>query len=235
MRAAIIATIIVVVHSHAQAAPTSPTAEDLFNAGQAAYDRGDYALAIDRWQVAYQLSKEPALLYNIAQAQRLAGDCKRAVSSYKQFITGDPTSDRRPLAEDFVRELDAECGAVKLRVTPHPVVIASAGNRLKVAGLASGGIGVSLLASGLLLGKHASTLGDRVTSACSVSCDWNTEKDTDATGHRDAAIGYVLDGVGIAVILGGAVVYYVGGSAGRVTVTPISREGGAAVLWSGTW
>jgi hypothetical protein len=235
MRAAVVVvTIIVSTHSHAQATPTPSTAEDFFNAGQAAYDRGDYALAIDHWQVAYRLSNEPALLYNIAQAQRLAGDCARALSSYQQFIVGDPTSERLPLAKDFVRELAAECGSPKPRVSPDPVTITRSGRVLKIAGLVTSSAGVSLVAGGLALGKHASTLADRVSAACAVSCDWAAQRDTDAAGRRDAVIAYALDAIGLTGVVSGVVMLHLG-HRGTLTVTPRSHDGGAILSWSGSW
>jgi hypothetical protein len=92
-----------------------------------------------------------------------------------------------------------------------------------------------LFVTGLALGKHASTLGDEVTSACSTSCDWEVQKDKDAAGHRDAAIGYTFDVIGIAAIAGGAVMYYLGDRANSVAVSPRPREDGAVVSWSGSW
>jgi hypothetical protein len=108
MRSTLVLVTIAALGSSAFAAP--PTAEDLFAEGQRAYDRHDYALAIERWQESYRLSKEPGLLYNVAQAYRLAGDCEHALSTYRLFVTADPASDQRSLADDFIAELEPKCG-----------------------------------------------------------------------------------------------------------------------------
>ena len=233
MRIVIVVAAIVVLKSSVRAAPP---AEELFNAGQEAYDHHDYALAIDRWQESYRLSKEPALLFNIAQAYRLANDCENALSTYKRFIATDPMSEKRQLADDFVRDLEGKCGPPPHVVEdPHPVENTRSGQNLKLAGFVIGGSGVALLVGGLLLGKHASTMSDEVTSTCSVSCDWAMEKDKDTAGRRDGAIGYALDAVGVAAIAGGAIVYYLGDHKHAVTVSPRPREGGAVVVWNGSW
>jgi hypothetical protein len=209
-----------------------PSAEKLYDEGQHEYDAGHYAAAVELWQEAYDASKLPLLVFNVAQAYRFAGDCLSALATYRRYVALEPKSEQSGYARSFIGELEARCGMPSQPPTTdrsEPV------RKLRLVGLGTGGTGIALLVGGLVLGKHASTLGDRVTSACSVSCDWSTQQDTDAAGHRDAAIGYVLDGVGIAAILGGAVVYYVGGRAGRITISPKSQEGGAVVSWSGTW
>ena len=87
------------------AAAQPPTAENLYDEGQAAYDKADYGTAIARWQAAYDLSNASGLLLNLAQAKRLSGDCVGAITTYKRFIEADPTVYQKPLAEEFVREL----------------------------------------------------------------------------------------------------------------------------------
>lgn len=213
----------------------APTAETLFNDGQTAYDHGNYRLAIDRWQEAYRLSNEPALLFNVAQAYRLADDCGQALSSYKQFVAIDPTSEQRPLADEFVRELEPKCGTSRhAAIVDAPSTPSRSGDRLKIAGVLIGGAGALSTVGGLALGHHGQTLGDEVTLACSVSCDWAEQKGKDAAGRRDATSGYALDGVGVAAIVGGAILYYFGDRQGRVTVSR-PREGGAVVSWSRLW
>ena len=228
-------------------ADPTPTPEDLYAEGQTAYDRADYPNAIAKWRASYELSNAPGLLFNLAQAYRLSGDCVNALSTYKRFITIDPTADQRVLAEDLVRELEPKCGErptpIVERTTPIPVVDRPSvvhererpGRRLKATGLATSGTGLALLASGLLLGHHASALGDQVTTACASGCYWDQQKDKDATGRRDATIGYMIDGLGVAAIVGGAVLYYLGDHASGIAVSPRPREGGAVVTWSGSW
>lgn len=242
---------IVAIITIAGTAFAQPTAESLFAEGQAAYSRGDYATAITKWQVSYEMSNETGLLFNIAQALRLSGNCPGALATYQRYIVADTDlgSEQHKLAEDFERELSGKCSTVN--TIPKPVVTGSAnlggdltdrkdrgaGRTLRIAGLATGGTGLVLLATGLYLGHHGRALGDEVTEACRTSCDWGAQKDKDSAGRREVARGRVLDGVGVAAIVGGAVMYYVGNRQSAVSVAPRTREsgGGATLTWSGSW
>lgn len=230
-------------------ADPSPAAEVLYAQGQIAYARADYVTAIDKWQGAYDLSGESALLFNLAQAYRLSGDCARAIETYRRFVIADPAAGTRALAEDLVRELTSTC--VK---RPEPLVVVKPpttpsvdaptgkdrgtvpGQTLRIAGLVTGGAGAVSLAIGIAIGHHASRIGAEVTSACAVSCDWAVQRSKDTAGRRDATIGYALDAVGVATIAGGALMYYLGER--TITVEPLSAQPGARggiVAWSGAW
>lgn len=106
MRALVLLTIAAL-----EAVAAASPAEDLYVEGKGAYDRGDYQAAIERWQKSYQLSNEGDLLYNIAHALRLSGNCKGAIGTYKKFLAGEATAEQRKIAEDFVREMEPVCRA----------------------------------------------------------------------------------------------------------------------------
>lgn len=239
MRIAVVAlTVVITIVVTRSIAIAQLSAEELYAQGQAAYDDGDYRTAIDLWTSSYKLSRQPLLLFNVAQALRLAGRCERALSTYKQFVALDPAAEQRPLADELVRELEPRCGQpARLDEVPRPVEVESTGSgrRLRIAGLVTGGAGVALVTAGLLFGRRASTLGDEVSDACSRGCDWAAHRGKDAAGRRAAVIGYSLDALGIAAIAAGAVTYYLGARESAVTVAPRPREGGATVTWSGRW
>jgi hypothetical protein len=230
-----------VVALGAIAAAQSP--EDLYAEGKRAYDRGDYVAAIVKWQASYNLSGESDLLFNLAQARRLSGDCPGAIANYHRFVAEDPSSDQRQLAEDLGRELEAKCGtpirpisiAAPPKTDTQPTLDAQPGRTLQITGLATGGAGVVLLATGLGLGHHGQSLGDEVTAACTTSCDWSAQKAEDTAGRRDVSIGYALDIVGITAIAGGTVMYYLGVREHSVSLSPRLSGGGAVVSWSGSW
>ena len=235
---------IATIKTSALAAPTADagTPEQLYAEGQAAYDRADYPTAIAKWQASYDLSNASGLLFNLAQAYRLSGDCRDALLSYEHFIALDPTSDQRSLAEDFARELEAQCGATTQQPQLPTVVEAQpqphSGRELKLAGLVTGGSGIVLIATGIGLGRHAQTIASEVTSACAASCDWSAEETRDASGRRYAAIGQALDAIGATAIVGGAILYYFGDREGRddgIRVAPMDRSRGAILSWSGSW
>jgi tetratricopeptide (TPR) repeat protein len=77
--------------------------------GRVRYDLGDYAAAIESFTRAYELSLDPDLLFNIAQAHRLAGNCVKALESYRHFLRLDRDSPAREQAEAQVNLLRETC------------------------------------------------------------------------------------------------------------------------------
>lgn len=249
-----IVLLIITISALGKAALAQPgaKAEDLYTEGQTAYDRADYATAIAKWQMAYDLSKEAGLLFNLAQAKRLAGDCAGAIATYRRFDMADAdyTSDQHKLAKDFVRELKDMCPTVpvgpkitiderptsNVRLTDPESVRGESGRTWKIAGVATVGVGVVTIAIGLGLGHHGASIGDEITAACQdpTGCNWADLKDKDAQGKREVAIGKVLDVTGVAVIAGGAIFYYLGVRQETLTLTP-APGGGGVVSWSGSW
>jgi hypothetical protein len=257
VRALVVIAAIIALGSAARA---DSTPEQLFTEAQAAYDQRDYATAIAKWQESYRLSGATDLIFNIAQAMRLSGDCRGAITNYRRFVevARVDQADQVAMAKDFVRELESWCHdpspppSVVNKVTIDPKALESIAaqvgqplleqarreeeahrrsRRLKIAGLGLGGVGLAAIAAGVSLGHHGAVLGDEVTAACQTSCNWTTEKSTDAAGRSDVAIGYAIDGVGAAAVIGGGIAYYLGIRGGGVE----PREGGAIVSWRGAW
>src|SRR5215471_6877228 len=91
-------------------------AKQLTEQGLAHYNVGEYDKAVDEFKRAYLLSKTPALLFNIAQAQRLKGDCKEALQSYKAYLRADPSANRAKI-EARIAEME-KCVKEKPAETP---------------------------------------------------------------------------------------------------------------------
>jgi tetratricopeptide (TPR) repeat protein len=160
-----------------EAAPSRPDAgaeaRQDYERGQTHYDLGDYPAAIALFRTAYELSSAPALLFNIAQAYRLSGDCAKALAEYRHFVRLDPQSSRRADADAYIVSLGAECGAkqpvpVAAPATAAPVLESGVaaprppqGDRSDVQGskmAVSTKLGWALLGSGLALGIGAGSL-----------------------------------------------------------------------------
>ncbi len=67
-----------------------------------AYDLQKYTEAIDEYQKAYEISGDPPMLYNIAQAYRLADQPAEAVRYYRRFLQRMPNARNR---EDVERKI----------------------------------------------------------------------------------------------------------------------------------
>lgn len=238
-------------------------AEKLYFQGQQAYDAGKYDDALAAWEKSYALSKLPALLFNIAQAQRQRahpGDCTKASANYKKFISLAPKAAERPTAEGFIAEL-APCVENEAKpaivvppptATPQPTITpppitqqppppteapsGRPGRGKKFAGYAVGGAGVVLVLTGLYFGAKARRLGDEISDDCKDGCDWNLLRDKDAEGKSAETTQYVLYGVGLATIAAGGVLWWMGNKESQTSsVAVVPTQGGAAVSWSGAW
>jgi tetratricopeptide (TPR) repeat protein len=81
-------------------------AKELYEQGNTHYDLAEYDQAIDLFKQAYALSRRPTLLYNIAQAYRLKGDCEQALQVYKNYLRVDPSSQLRAKVESRIAEME---------------------------------------------------------------------------------------------------------------------------------
>src|SRR6185436_10167302 len=57
----------------------------LYDEGKRHFDIGEYAQAIASWKQSYLRSSAPLLLFNIAQAYRLSGNCAQANRFYLKY------------------------------------------------------------------------------------------------------------------------------------------------------
>jgi tetratricopeptide (TPR) repeat protein len=80
------------------AAPVVPDAEGLKEArarrlaesGLQQYRAGAYDDAIASFEAAFALAPAPGLIYNLAQAHRMKGDCPGAFALYRRYLDSDP-------------------------------------------------------------------------------------------------------------------------------------------------
>src|SRR4051794_23506888 len=84
--------------------------ERLLEEGLLRYDTAEYDQAIDLFRDAYKRTRASALLFNMAQAYRLKGDCRQAADLYRQFIRRDPGAADRKRAEGWLVTL-GRCAA----------------------------------------------------------------------------------------------------------------------------
>lgn len=73
-------------------------AEELFNNGNQLYQEGSYEAAILAFQESYELSKLPALLYNIGNAYEKIGDFANARKFLDQYRAYAPEKEREKLS-----------------------------------------------------------------------------------------------------------------------------------------
>jgi tetratricopeptide (TPR) repeat protein len=109
----------------AVAAPVAWAADDaqaksraqlLLTEGTAAYGRGDYAAALDKFTAAYKIFPSPKLWFNIGQANRDLGRPVEAVAAFDRFLDDAGNAPPETLAEArrSAAELKTKLGQIKV-------------------------------------------------------------------------------------------------------------------------
>jgi len=69
-----------------------PEAKQHYLSGAAAYDRGDYQLAVDEFRRAWHLSHQPAMLFNLGRAESKLGHDETALQYLREYLEELPDS-----------------------------------------------------------------------------------------------------------------------------------------------
>jgi hypothetical protein len=77
-----------------------------FEAGERAYNLGEFPKAIDLFKAAYDEWPEPAILFNLAQTYRQLGNCKQAQFFYKRFLALKEQDTKKPIRPDLRTEVE---------------------------------------------------------------------------------------------------------------------------------
>jgi hypothetical protein len=226
-------------------------ARKLAEKGRAAHNAGNYNAAVSAFKEAYVLAPSPGLLFNIAQAYRLAGSCDESAWMYRRFLDTNPLGEHRALAEGHLAAVE-KCGSGGLPVTPpqpNPTNLTVPVQETKLIEFASSdtrgasykkyGIytaigGGALLAGAAFFAIDANDASNTVAATYKRGGKWDDIKDVDARGKRSSTIATALGiGGGLAAATG-VVLYAVGRhyeNAQHVAVTP-AAGGGARVSLS---
>src|SRR5947209_5865949 len=73
--------------------------------GRREYNLGHWSQAVTSFEEAYRLSGDAALLFNLAQAHRQAGQGDEALHFYKAYVREQPDGPNRAVAEKQISEL----------------------------------------------------------------------------------------------------------------------------------
>lgn len=228
-------------------------ARELADKGRAFHDAGEYTKAVAAFKEAYVLAPSPALLFNIAQAYRLAGDCDDAAWMYRRYLDSNPDAARRTLAEQNLASVE-KCGHGGLLVVTPPVLDAKVpvpsnndtsiattepptehdGSRSKQIALWLGiGGGVALVGA-TYFALDASDASDTVTNLYKHGGKGSDVASADARGQRDSALATVF-GIGGGLALAGAGVLYAVGrhyeSAQHIAVAPHAHGAQVTLSW----
>lgn len=222
-------------------------ARELAEQGRAFHESGDYPRAIAAFKEAYVLAPSPALLFNIAQSYRLAGDCDDAAWMYHRYLDTNPGPARRSLAETHLASVE-KCGHGGLLVVTPPVLdaktpepaaqvtatdVPAPASRTKRAALWVGLGGGVALAGAAYFAWDASDAADNVSNLYKHGGKGSDVAAQDARGQRSSELATALGiGGGLAVVTAG-VLYMVGRheEAQHVAVAPHAHGAEVRLSW----
>lgn len=81
-----------------------PRADEAFREGSRLYDARDYAGAATQFEAAYAQVADPAFLFNIGQAYRLADQCEKAAAAYQRYIELAPAAPNLDDARRYLKQ-----------------------------------------------------------------------------------------------------------------------------------
>ncbi len=178
-------------------------------AGRLAYENGEFEVALDRFERAYELSGSADLLYNVATcADRLRRD-DVALDSYERYLEAAPETEDRAQIEGRIRALRAALAREGSRVEPAPAPSEAgpaphAHHRLFTWIALGVSVALGATTAGLWAGAQSSYDS---FSACAPSCD--PAEVGASSGHALQTAGNVLFGLSLAALAGAVVLFFV--------------------------
>lgn len=205
----------------------------LYDAGKAHYDIAEYALAVAKWKEAYLISYEPLLLFNIAQAYRLAGDCAQANRFYGNYQRMVPKPANQAELEIALDKCKGVPPATVDTTTPTTATGPStASSSAEIATTSSSEVstrprtagrrplrlaGYALLGGGVLAGIAAGVFAmsarsdAKVVAAQPVGSPWTQElADTERGGLASERRAKIVTVVAVVAVVGGGVLWWLG-------------------------
>lgn len=88
-----------------------------YQQGRKAYDLGRFEPAIEHFSKAYEAEAAPEFLFNIAQAHRQLGRCRKALFFYRRYLRLAPDSVQAPQVRLRIEDLESTCPKA---VAPQP-------------------------------------------------------------------------------------------------------------------
>jgi tetratricopeptide (TPR) repeat protein len=239
--------------------PIPEKARFLADRGRQLQRDGKFAEALEAYKAAYVLAPSPGLLFNLAQAYRLNGDCDDAAWMYRRFLETEPRDDLRALVNEHLARLSA-CTHAGFRTSieapnvardtrpampsqparPSPVVATPVptgpppGHGERVAGtylMIGGGVAL-VVAAGFAL--DASAAANDITAAYKNGMNHPDLRSLDDRGRRDDTITAVAGITGGLALVSGAVLYGLGRHAEQaqhVAFVPHRDGGEVRVAW----
>jgi len=104
--------------------PAPETTDSLYNQGNDAYDRGDFALAYELYQGAFKLRRSYDVARNLGLAELKLGKFRDAIEHFTYSLSQYPSNrpDTKKQVVEWLAQARAEVGTLRLTVAPDSAV-----------------------------------------------------------------------------------------------------------------
>jgi tetratricopeptide (TPR) repeat protein len=231
-----------------------PKARALAVQGRAFHDAGDYGNAIIAFKEAYVMAPSPGLLFNLAQAYRLAGNCDDAALMYRRYIATGPSVEGRTIAEGQLESVERCTHKASLGIPQDagvPIVIKTdrASGSLFATSPRTGsdrarlektvGLGF-VIGGGVALGVatyygfEARSSAADVEKGYAMGAKWKDLADIDARGKHAETLATVFGIGGGVAVAGGVALYLIGRSSEHlapIAIAPTKQGATVSASW----
>jgi tetratricopeptide (TPR) repeat protein len=241
---AIVAVVLAAGIAHADP-PPEEQAKAHFMVGKGYRELGEYRKAAEEFKAAYAIDPRPEMLFNIAQAYRLAGDKQEALDYFEKYLAAQPDGSGAVEAREHVTALKQQIAddAAHSTATPAPPIVAIVPPKppvdrgdvdgspgLRITGLVAAGLGVVGIGLGIKFGLDARAASNAITAN---TMPWQiADHERFDAGERANRNMYISVIAGSALVVTGGVLYVLGRRT-HVAPTVGARATGLA-MW-GTW
>lgn len=230
--------------------PGIDRARSLTARGRDLHDKGDYRGAIAAYKEAYVLAPRPGILFNLAQAYRLEGDCDDAELMYRRYLAASPSREERTIAEGHLATVVRCARRGVATADPTPAVSGAShdgrpespgddrrarGRLVKRLGLGASIGGAAALSVAAYFGARAYSAQEDVERRYAAGTPWPQLEATHARGERDAETARWV-GIGGAVTAAtGLALFFFGRHTERtapIAIVPAGRGARIGVAWA---
>jgi len=104
--------------AHAQAPAPNAGADAAYQEARRLYDLREWDAAIAKFKEAYRLRPDAPSLFNIAQSNRLKGDCTEALNFYKTYKRNFPKEKNIDKVDKFIADMETCAKAAPVKTEP---------------------------------------------------------------------------------------------------------------------
>jgi tetratricopeptide (TPR) repeat protein len=234
----VLGVVLALTPSRGAADESSRVAMEHFRKGTRAYDLGHFTEAAAEYEKAYEAKENPALLYNLGQAYRGAGEHQKALNAYRAYLRNASDAPNREEVMRFIEALRHNIEVEKATKEKPPVgtlpappsppittpVVATPpppppppqpdqhelalGRKLRLAGIVVGGVGVATLAAGAAFAGLTAHIDDQLNHPSGTTPTY--DKSLEAKGRTYQSLETALFVVGGAAVATGVASFLLG-------------------------